>query len=201
MTLEDAKTLAEIAAIAVAGFWSIYGYKVLRHREKAAGELRKLEFDSKKPELEARAVAAVRIDIAAMAAPRPDGAGYYIFADITLTNEGRRDTRIKWQDQPAAFVVRRTEFGADGAPHFESPVEVRVRKTRNPNAEAVSHIIRAGATQRLAFAVNVPKLGIYLVSFRGVLAPEEWSVSAHAGAGVSGHPVGQLRHMLLFPMP
>jgi hypothetical protein len=48
MTLDDAHTLAEIGALAVAGVWAIYGFIVLRQREKATGELRKLEFDSKK---------------------------------------------------------------------------------------------------------------------------------------------------------
>jgi len=186
VTLDDAKKVVEIAALAVAGAWAIYGFIVLRHREKAAAELRKLELDSKKAELEARAVAVVRADITATCALRPDGPGYCILAEVTLTNEGMRDTRIRWEDEPPAFVVQRAEFGPDGTPQFGAPpVEVRVRQAREPNADAVSHVIRAGGTQRLAFAANVPTPGTYFVSFRGVLAPEERAVSVDAGADPS----------------
>lgn len=186
MTLDDAKKLAEIAALAVAGAWAIYGFVILRHREKAAAELRKLEFDSKKAELEGRAVAVVRAELTATSTPRQDGPGYCILAEVTLTNAGMRDTRIKWQGEPPAFLVRRAEFSADGAPRFpDPPVEVRVRQARDPNAEAVSHLVRAGGTQRLTFAANVAAPGIYFVSFRGVLAPDEQAVSVDAGAASS----------------
>ncbi len=189
MTYDDIKTLVEIAALAVAGIWAIYGFFVLHQREKAAAELRKLDLDSKKAEIEARAVAVICPEITATFVPQSDGHGYCIFSEVTLNNVGKRDTRIRWQGEPPAFIVRRTEFNAEGAPQFpDTPIEIRVRQARNPNAEALSHVIRAGGTQRLSFVANVPTPGIYFVSFRGVLDPEEQCVSLDAGTA-SGNPM------------
>jgi hypothetical protein len=189
MTLEEVVKLVEIMAVVIAGGWAIYGFIVLRQREKASAELRRIDLESKNAEIEARAVAVLCVEISATSAPRPDGHGYCIFSEVTLNNVGKRDTRIKWKGEDPAFIVRRTEFSTNGAPQYpDPPIKIRVRQARDPNNEALSHVIRAGGTQRLTFVANVPTPGIYFVSFRGVLDPEEQGISFDAGTR-SGNPV------------
>jgi hypothetical protein len=176
MTIDEAKTVAEIVALVVVAAWAIYGFVVLKQREKAAAELRKVE-------LESRQMAVVTFDIAATSERRPDAPGYCILADVTMVNKGKRDTRLKWDGESPAFAVWRTSFTSDGAPQFaDVPIRVRVGQARHPGAEVVSTILRAGETQRKAFAVTVSEPGLYLLSFRAALAPEEHEVSRQAGA-------------------
>ena len=189
MTLDDVLKIVEIFAIVVAGCWAIYGFIVLHQREIAAAELRKIDLDSKKAEIEARAIAVICAEISATSTPRPDGQGYCIFSEVTLNNIGKRDTRIKWKGEAPAFTVRRTEFKTNGAPEYpDPPINIRVQQARNPKFNAQSHVIRAGGIQRLSFIANVNSPGIYHVSFRGVLDPEEQRVSIDAGT-YSGNPV------------
>jgi hypothetical protein len=204
VTIDDAKSVAQIVALVLAAAWAIYGFIVLQKREKATADLRKVELESsqlavltrkaelelsqiavvtRKAELESRQVAVVTFDIAATSEHRPDASGYCILADVTLVNEGKRDTRLKWEPESPAFAVWRTSFTPDGAPQFpDAPTRVRVTQARDPEAAVVSTILRAGETQRKAFAVTVSEPGIYLLSFRAVLAPEEREVSRQAGA-------------------
>src|ERR1043166_2329239 len=56
MSLDEWKTVAEIGAIILAGAWALYGFKVLRHREKASAELEKIDLESKKIGLESRKI-------------------------------------------------------------------------------------------------------------------------------------------------
>ena len=99
-----------------------------------------------------------------------------------VTNTGGLEARIEWGDTPA-FFVRRTSFGPDSAPFFtEQQIVMRAHQARDATAEVVSTIIRPGATEYLAFAALVPDPGIYLLSFRGPVAPQDHKVSVEAGA-------------------
>jgi hypothetical protein len=42
VSIDDVKKIFEIAAIVIAGLWAYFGYRVLKHREKAVAELQKL---------------------------------------------------------------------------------------------------------------------------------------------------------------
>jgi hypothetical protein len=175
MTIDEVKNVAQIVALFAASAWAIYGFFVLKQREKAAADLRKVE-------LESRQIAVVNFDIAATCERRPDVAGYCILTDVTMTNNGKRDTRLQWDGEWPAFAVWRTSFAPDGAPRFaDKPILVPVSQRRDPRADAIATILRAGETQRKSFAVTVSEPGIYLLSFRAVLAPEEHKVSDQAG--------------------
>jgi hypothetical protein len=183
MTLDDAKTLAEIIAILLAGSWAIYGYFVFRQREKAFAELKHIELETRKAELELRQTAIVKTYISTVVSLCPDSDGYCLMADVTLINQGKRDTRLKWKGEIPAFSVRRVVFNNDGTPTFpEEPILLTVRQTKNPNNEATSHIIRAGGEQTISFALLISRPGVYFLSFRGVVAPDEKTVSVEAGA-------------------
>lgn len=183
MTLESVKTLAEVSALALGGLWAIFVLIGLKQREKARADLRKTELEMRKIELELRRIAVVRTDISAASFRRPDGPGYCVVAQVSLTNTGGREARIEWDSATPAFFVRRTSFGTDGAPSFsERPIVMRARQARDANAEVVSTIIRPGAVEHLAFAAHVQEPGIYLLSFRGPVAPPDHIVSVEAGA-------------------
>ena len=182
MTLENVKALAEIIALALGGLWAIAGLIVLKQREKATADLRETELKMRKLELELRRIAVVRTEISAASFRRPDGPGFCVIAQVTLTNTGGLEARIEWGDTPA-FFVRRTSFGPDSAPFFtEQQIVMRAHQARDATAEVVSTIIRPGATEYLAFAALVPDPGIYLLSFRGPVAPQDHKVSVEAGA-------------------
>lgn len=183
MTLDDTKTVVEILAILLAGAWAIYGYFVFRQREKADAELKHIELETRKTELELRRTAIVKTEISATVSLCPDTDGYCLIADITLINHGKRDTRLKWAGEFPACSVWRVVFNNDGNPTFpEEPIISTVRQTKNPNNEATSHIIRAGGEQTITFALLIPKPGVYLISFRVIVTPDEKSVSVEAGA-------------------
>jgi hypothetical protein len=190
MSYQDAKAVAEIIAIAVGGAWAIYGFIVLQKRNKVTTELRKMELESQKTaletcqiELQLRRIAVVRVDISAATFRQPDGSGYCILADVSLTNTGSRETRIEWDRQTPAFFVRHASFAPDGVPSFHGvQIGMCPCKVRNANETPTSTIIRAGATEHLAFAAQVEKPGIYLLSFRGPLDPKEQAISKEAGA-------------------
>ena len=189
MSSNDLKTWAEVVEIAfkigalmLAGGGTIFGFYIFRQREKAVADLRKVELEARQLELATRRLAVVRAEITATTHRSLDSAGYCILADVSLTNAGTFETRIKWVGEPPAFTIRHTSFGPDGAPSFtKPPIEMRVRQARDPNAEALSHVLRAGTTERFAFAAYVDQPGVYLLSFRGALAPEDRSVSIGAG--------------------
>lgn len=190
MTCQDAKAIAEIIAIALGGAWAIYGFVVLRRRNKAIAELRKIEMESQRIALETRQIefqlrriAVVRVDISAASFHRPDGSGYCILADVSLTNIGTRETRIEWDRQTPAFFVRHASFAPNGVPSFHGvQIGMCPCKARDANETPSSTIIRAGATEHIAFAAQVEKPGIYLLSFRGPLDPKEQAISKEAGA-------------------
>jgi hypothetical protein len=183
MTLENAKTVAEIIALALGGLWAIVGLIVLKQRQKATADLRKTELEMQKIELDLRRIAVLRTDISATSFRRPDGPGYCVAAQVSLTNTGGQEARIEWDGAIPAFFVRRASFGADGAPTFTGrTIAMRARQARNVNAEIVSTIIRPGATEQLAFAAHVEDPGIYLLSFRGPVAAQDHVVSVEAGA-------------------
>ena len=60
--------------------------------------------------------------------------------------------------------------------------EFRVMQTGNPRSEAVSHIVRAGATESIPFLFRVSCPGIYLLSFRGAVAEQEREDARKLGA-------------------
>jgi hypothetical protein len=197
MTLESAKTLAEIITFTLAGLWAIFGFFVLKHREKATADLRKAELEMQTMTLELRRIAVVRTDISATSFRRPDGPGYCIVAQVSLTNTGGRETRIAWDGTSPAFFVRRASFGSDGAPTFtHGTIAMRARQARNVDAEVVSTIIRPGASEQLAFAANVEAAGVYLLSFRGPVAEQDRVVSVEAGAA-SHNPTSWTAHHYL----
>jgi len=103
------------------------------------------------------------VDISATAFRQPDGLGYCILADVSLTNTGSKETRIEWDKEQKAFFFRRASFLAGRTPSFtedpEDQTGMNPRLTLNPNAEAISHVIRAGATEHLAFAAHVERPG------------------------------------------
>jgi hypothetical protein len=191
MSLVDLKAAAEVIEIAYkcfailgAGVWAVLLLVLLRQREQAQAGLTKTEAEVRNLELQARRQAVVRVDIQATVHRDPDGAGYVILATVDLTNQGTRNTRIKWRDEPPAFYIRKTEFGPDGRPEFAGvATEFRVPLTRMPDQEPISHLIRAGAMQSIPFAVRISSAGLYLLSFRGAVDEQEQKVSKEGGMG------------------
>ena len=194
-------------ALLIGGAWAIFGFRVLRRRERADAELKKLTLEMRDLELsehkhgadiskldaetrkltleevKLRGQAAVHVAIAASCRRAHDQSGFYIFANVTLTNSGTHDTRIKWQGEPAPFSVRPVRFPPNEPPRFDAAaLELRVRQTRNPNEDAVSHVVRASASERLAFVAHIASPGVYLLAFRGAVDESERKASSEAGA-------------------
>jgi hypothetical protein len=77
--------------------------------------------------------------------------------------------------------VQLAKFDADGKPKYEPPIRFRVPLTFNPKSGAVSHVIRAGTTESIPFALKVASAGLYLLSFRGVVDAEERTEAERLG--------------------
>ena len=183
MLIEDIKRLVEIVLMALAAGWAIVGFFMLKQRQKAIADVRKVDLEAKKLELDLRQTANVEIEIQASSHVDFAATGYWVVVEVKLNNIGGRDTRIEWQGQPAPFSIRRTTFNAGGTPQFTSPpLELRARQARDPNSEPVSTILRAKGSQRLAFAARVGESGLYLLAFRASVGKREAEVSAEAGA-------------------
>jgi hypothetical protein len=199
MSQENARTAVQIIALLMGGGWSIYLYIFLKQRKKAIADLRQTDLNIRNLELQLRQTdlnirnlelqlrrtVFVRVDISATSFRRPDGPGYCILADVSLTNTGNLVTRIEWDKGQPAFFFRRASFQPDRTPSFtEEKIEMNPRLAFDPNHEVVSHVIRPGATEHLAFAAQVEHPGTYLLSFRVPLnpSPEERAFSEAAGA-------------------
>jgi hypothetical protein len=183
MPIEDIKRLVEIALMALAAAWGVVGFLMLKQRQKAIADVRKIDLEAKRLELDLRQTANIEVQIVATSQPDCTGTGFLVLAEVTLSNVGSRDTRIVWAGRPAAFSVRLTTFNAQGQPQFESPaVELRTRQARDPNIEPVSTVVRAKGKQRLTYAARVPEAGLYLLAFRGTVEDREAEVSVEAGA-------------------
>jgi hypothetical protein len=148
----------------------------------AAAELRNVELSNQQIEFATRQLAVISAQIDASFHRADSGKGFWIIADLTLRNSGTREARLLWQGERPAFSVHEVAFDANGAPQFRRPLYVRVRRTSDPNQEATSLVIRAGATDHLTFAVNVQEAGLYFLSFRAALDPDEGRISRAVGA-------------------
>jgi hypothetical protein len=201
MSLNDLKTQWEVyelylkcLAIVIAGAWAVWLFFVLRQREAARAELRKTEVDIRtaeadlcKTEVEIRSIelqakqqAVIEVELDATTHATADGR-FALLATATLTNKGSRNTRILWKEKPPAFKARPLIFNGVTS-SFGDAVECRPRMTKDPERQPVSHIVRAGGCERIAFALEVPQAGIYLLTFRGTVDEEERAVSMQTGA-------------------
>lgn len=187
--METVKIGAEVMAIIVAGGWAIFGFIMLKQRTRSSAELKKIELESRKIELQSLqiehqsrrlAIVNVSIDSSVYADKTPPGFG--ILANVAIENIGTRDTRMVWEGEPAPFSVRRVDFDVGGCPIFGDAIELRVRRTGDPDVDATSLVVRAGATEHKTFAVHVEHSGLYLLSFRASMDHEAHKISEQAGA-------------------
>ena len=90
-----------------------------------------------------------------------------LITTVSVTNHGNEATKIKWHGEPPAFAVRFVSFDVNGKAQYSGLKEFPVMLTRDPTQPALSHVIRAGATETLLFAFQPHQPGLYLLSFRG----------------------------------
>ncbi len=181
--LTDIKNLCEIGAILAAGLWAVYGFRVLKRREKERAELQVIELEIQKSEQTLRqfAVLNTKIFVKKKLSAKPQGT--FLFITVKISNQGKRETQIKWKGNDPAFSVRRVVFNNKGVATFpDEPIELNVLEAKDPNVKAVSNIIRTGGSHSLSFALFIKDPGVYLLAFRGTLAPDERAVGIAAGA-------------------
>jgi len=124
MPIEDIKRLVEIVLMAVAAGWAVVGFFMLRQRQKAIADVRKVDLEAKKLELDLRQTANVEIEIQASSHVDSAATGYWVIVEVKLSNIGGRDTRIEWQGQPAPFSIRPP--GTSRAPSSRSELRAGV---------------------------------------------------------------------------
>ncbi len=180
MVITHIKDFFEILTMLAIGGWSIFGFVVLKKRQKSLAELRKVDAETKKIEHELRSVAVLKIEIDVKSIKFKEK--FILFTDVIVTNEGKRDTRLQWEGEYPALTVRKVTFSDGGIPKFSKPIELTVRQTINPNLDSVSHDSRVGQIQKFPFVTSVLEEGLYLVSFRVVMSDEEKSISVELGS-------------------
>ena len=191
-----AELLLKFGVAIATGAWSIALYRLLKRREHSLMDLRKkdieirdlglrmklAEAEIQKLELDMKRQAVVTVDIKPKIVRSVADSGYVILARVVLTNCGSRNTRIRWKDEAAAFYVRSVNFSTDNEPTYSNAIEQRVKLTRKPELESVSHVIRAGGTEAINFVAHVPQTGLYLLSFRGLVDEQEKAEAKKLGA-------------------
>lgn len=186
VTLDQIKTLTEIIAILLAGVWAVYGYFIFRQRDKSQLELKQIEIETKRSEYEIRQTAIICTNIIHEAIWLHNQQATCLVIYVQINNQGRKDTRIRWAGELPAISIRKVSYNDDGFPMYsENPILLTVRSTKYPNKQAIAHIVRAGGSQTVSFTTTIKDAGVYLITFRGVMAPDEKNVSVEAGASVS----------------
>jgi hypothetical protein len=156
-----------------AAAWAFQVLRLLRDGEIASISVRNSEAQIKDVELRLKQQPVVAVDIKPTIQRSLDGDGYIVTVVVELANRGGQNTKINWKDEPPAFHVRLAKFDTDGKPKYDPPKRFRVPLTLNPNAGAVSHVIRPGGTESIPFAFRLATPGLYLLSFRGVVDEQE----------------------------
>ena len=205
--IEWAELALKFIALLASGIWAFWLLFVLRKRElaradlqKKEAEIRDLELKEKlqsadyelrarqadaqirELELKAKRQAAVSVEINPTVLRNPNDDGHLILANVELTNRGDRNTRICWENEPPALTMRFVKNVGNAGPEYDEPKFFRVMQVRDPNNPAISHVVRAGATERLAFLLQAALPGLYLLSFRGALDKQERAESEALGA-------------------
>jgi len=155
-----------VVAIA-AGAWAIFLLRHLRKSDVVDVDITKKQREIKELELKTRRQVSVSVDIQVDMSAAPEG--QILITTVAITNHGNEATRIMWQDEPPAFTVRFVRFDREGTPEHGTSRDFWVMSTRDPSKPAVSHVLRAGATETLTFAFQTDQPGLYLLSFRGAV--------------------------------
>jgi hypothetical protein len=171
----------KVIVIFGAGIWAFAVLRLLRKDDSATVLARDSEARIRELELRAKSQPAVAVDIRPTITRALEEDGYIITAVVELANRGSQNTKINWKDEPPAFHARLAKFDADGKPKYDPPARFRVPLTFNPKSGAISHVIRAGATESIPFAFKVPSAGLYLLSFRGSIDGEERAEAERLG--------------------
>ena len=166
------------------GVFAVALYFLLRQREEVQTRIRRSEAEIRDLELKRKHVeaqildlelktrqAVILVDIRVETYRHRDA--YIIIAVVELTNCGSQNTRIIWENQPPPFSVRMIKRNEDGDVDYDLIGEFRVPRTLDPKAKALSHVVRAGGKESLPFTALTPSPGLYLLSFRGVLAEKD----------------------------
>jgi hypothetical protein len=134
-------------------------------------ETQKKEFEIKELELKTQRQISITVDI--QSEVTVDSEGYILTSIVVLQNRGNDATTITWHGEPPPFTIRSVSFNSTGnAEPSGRPLNFSVMSTRDPEVNARSHVIRAGATETLTFAARLTVPGLYLLSFRGAVAED-----------------------------
>jgi hypothetical protein len=173
--------LFKIGAAVVAAAWAL-ALLFLIHRPLARAGLLKSEMEVEEHERKKNLQAGLSINLHGSAHPNPGGKGYVIVAIVEITNrDDSQMKRIAWEGEAATpFHVRLASFDK-GKPDYDGEIALCVRSTSNPNAKSSGHRIRPGATESLSFAAHVSARGVYLLSFRIPVDPNDIEAAKKLG--------------------
>lgn len=185
--LSVTETGVKILAIAATGGWAVFLFRALRQsararleldklgieRDRTIQESEKLRRDIAKLDLEMKRQAVVGITVTATQIAIDGDVGKYLLAVVEVTNRGTRAAKLSYEEDPEPFTATAVLFSADGQPTFGERLRMPVLQAANPNARALSTIVRAGASEMLPFVCRVKGPGMYFVTFRVQVSPEE----------------------------
>jgi hypothetical protein len=192
--LSITETAVKIVAIGVAGGWTLYLFSALRQAararlevdklhlerekipkdiEKISGEIAKLNLEIAKLDLEMKRQAVIGIAITATQPALAGDPSKYLSVVVEVTNNGTRTAKLSYEKDSPPFAVTAVSFNPAGQPMFGDSLRLPVLQAASPTAPALSTIVRAGASESLPFVCRVNGPGVYFVTFRVQVSPEE----------------------------
>jgi hypothetical protein len=179
-------------AVIIGGAWTLGTFYLLRQREQAKLELIQIEkqieasdTQLKKLKYDLKTSPALDIQITGTSVPIPGEKGWFLLSTVSLKNLGNQ-TAILDLSNKKPFLTYPVSFGPQGEPKFGDVKEFSVVPGGNPNFPPDGVSIRAGTHESLAFATKISIPGLYLLSFRADVSPQELESTSAKGDGQAG---------------
>jgi hypothetical protein len=188
--MDGLKSIVMAAAVLVGGAWTAFTFQALAQRQTAAMELeaKTTEVALKRAELDdhdRRAKArSLNLTISAAQIKSHRSRNYGMIVNVTAQNSSANALRLELtnlKNQNNAVSVSAVDVAPDDGSYAILTTSWRARpvcwmdlgRTSKDGIGAETVVIQAGTTKQLAYYVEVPRPGIYFVSFR---APVEYKI-------------------------
>lgn len=173
------------AAVIAGGGWAAWEFSALLKAETAQSQLQLVQAEVAEKWAKMGAPLNFKIATAQLA---PQGDERLLSVEVEVSNPGNRGTTMNIEDRP--LRVARVSRNADGTLHAGPVAWVGKVKLRSAEEQAdgageiaqVTHVVvLPGQIKTLAFLINVPGPGVYLVEFRASLDKSDASDWENAG--------------------
>jgi len=186
------QSIALAVAVLIGGLWTLGTFYLLRQREQAELDLIQIkkqieasDAQLKKLNSDLKTLPALDIQITGSSVPLPGQKGWFLLSTVSLKNLGNQTAFLNMSNQKP-FLIFRVNFGPKGEPEFGEATGFSIVPGGNPNYPPDMVSIRAGTHETFAFATKISTPGLYLLSFRAEVSPQEREPTTSRAGGQVG---------------